>query len=569
MNKATKLFIFISVALLLVSMGMAQTKDTDGYNQYPEAVQSKNIPTGLASEPGSQLIYLLDTGYDAKAELSGNADFGTRSVKDLASIEAPNFQNFISVTNTNPTDAVTVHFRYITSRTERLSDGTLATFCEDLLDFLVVLTCNDTMLVDPFDLEIPGTGLNVKTLFFGSSTAQGVLKGMPARLFDDGRFFLFVTASGDIVNNEDNYADWLFPNELVSFDDIEHCSAVEEDTIGTAPGIVNNNLHILNASAISFNYLTGFQTVAVPTAFLGPGAPTTANDLAYGVTAYARPAVYLGEDANEGWTGWPDGDGPEAPKRVVLAGSEEIPVTQSLTGATLINNYYLRNDAHGGDTQRINGDVRSEGGALAWTLFPIDGPSYSGVLPSDQFIYFVSMVDDYNGSSNAKKPAVAENDNSYGIDGALTLYELLVYNNDEEPFLPPPPDIQISPPPTFEPVSFIINTYCIDALNGSLTEEFGVFTIEDLHGIGGSDLVDYLAQPVGSELGPGWIRIIRNQTTVPDDPEYDGTKATFFTVGQQITRFEGFGVAWWLPTSAYVLPDEVCGGTCTDPDDLD
>jgi hypothetical protein len=55
--------------------------------------------------------------------------------------------NFISLSNTHPTKAVTIHFRYFNDE------------CEDVLDFLVILTCNDTLLFNPFDFQIPAASL--------------------------------------------------------------------------------------------------------------------------------------------------------------------------------------------------------------------------------------------------------------------------------------------------------------------------------------------------------------------------------------------------------------------------
>ena len=52
--------------------------------------------------------------------------------------------SLLSRTPTRP-KSVTVHFRYFNDN------------CEDILDFLVVVTCNDTLLFDPFNFVIPFT----------------------------------------------------------------------------------------------------------------------------------------------------------------------------------------------------------------------------------------------------------------------------------------------------------------------------------------------------------------------------------------------------------------------------
>ena len=42
---------------------------------------------------------------------------------------------------------MTIHFCYFNDE------------CEDVLDFLVILTCNDTLMLNPFDFQIPASSL--------------------------------------------------------------------------------------------------------------------------------------------------------------------------------------------------------------------------------------------------------------------------------------------------------------------------------------------------------------------------------------------------------------------------
>jgi hypothetical protein len=537
MRKTRFAILLAAFTLALAPLALAQ----DGYGDIPADLQSKNIPAGTVNEPGSQLIFLLDTGLDAKAMYSGQELYGSQSVSDFNSANnSALFQNFVSITNTNPTDAVTVHFRLINSN------------CTDIIDFLVVLTCNDTMLIDPFDYEIPGSGgINVKDRLFGSVSATPYA-GITASLFDDGRFFLFVTASGDLVDDADSRADWLFPYGLAGADLSDDCTAVDPGTIGEAPvsgevPIRPNDLHVLNASAISFNYLTGFYSIAIPTDLIGGDLPEGANDLAYGTRAYVRPAVSLAGDR------YSDGDGPHAaPKGVVLSGTESIPLTNAIPGqagysGSTPNTFYLRSEIQGGF--HTGDDVL--GGALSWTLYPIEGV-VQGALPSEQFLYLVSLVDDYNGSNNIKKSAtVPFNDNSYGMDSADSLFDVLVFNNDEELLELPLPDVPVSPPPPFTPISLVINVRCIDTWDATLSTNFGTFSVADLFTLGGgSDVADFLASPVDTndELGPGWLRLDRVRTDLVES--YDGVDPTYFTAGQSVVRFEGFAISWWLPASA-------------------
>jgi hypothetical protein len=516
--------IFAAVVLLAAPLAFAQ----DGYGDKVAETQTRNIPAGVVNDPGSQLIFLLDTGLDAEANYSGSDNYTDWSVSDFDADNSQSpFQNFISITNVNPTDSVTVHFRFINRA------------CSDVLDFLVVLSCNDTMLIDPFDYDIPGTSLNTKDRFFGTALdPDDPLGGIVASLFADGRFLLFVTAAGDPVDAADDYADNLFPYELRA-DVGEECDAVDTATIGDSPGgIRDDNLHILNSSAISFNYLTGFYSIAIPTAFLSGQLPPTANDLAYGVRAWARPAIDMDADGNN------DGDAVQAPKGVVLAGTEGINVDEDQLGAVLDNEYYLKNEVQAGV---YDDDLRTvEGGALGWTLYP---GSPDGVIESQQFVHFASLVDDYDGSNNIHTNVVAE-DWSYGMDPARTQFQVVVWNNDEEALTLQPPEVPVSPPPDFDPFSLVIRVDCITAYSDAGTL-LGTFSVQDLFNVGGPEVEAFLAEPVGApnEKGPGWLRFDR-LNTIPLQTETASGFNSYLVVGQSVVRFEGFGVSWWLPAVA-------------------
>ncbi|MGW8179464.1 MAG: hypothetical protein ACWGQW_12000, partial [bacterium] len=215
MRKAKLLSILAAVILLTVPLAVAQ----DGYGDKVFNDQTRNVPAGSVNDPGSELIFLLDSGLNAEAMYGDSEDYTSNSVSDFDSgNDSALFQNFISITNSNPTDSVTVHFRFINRD------------CSDILDFLVVLSCNDTMLIDPFNYDIPGTSLNTADRFFGSADNEPI-GGIPASLFADGRFLLFVTAAGDPAD-ADNFADNLFPYELRAdvgqdSDQEGHCTAVD------------------------------------------------------------------------------------------------------------------------------------------------------------------------------------------------------------------------------------------------------------------------------------------------------------------------------------------------------
>ncbi|MEE8584594.1 MAG: hypothetical protein V3T83_07045, partial [Acidobacteriota bacterium] len=432
----------------------------------------------------------------------------------------------------------------------------------------------------------------------------------------------------------DKFADWLFPGRLVSEGLLEDCWAVDTDTIGLiaagGSSVNNNNLNVFNASAISFNYLTGFHTVAV----------ARSNGLAaYGVTALARPAVNLSypldpEDTSEpeptddfsaqdvvgiapspgSWNppkspdgifdffdlyniidGGEDGDGPLAPKRCVLSGSEEIWLTLQRDANLVLpaNYFYLRQDAHGGNTVETNcegltGDSARcdasnpyfatpvQGGALGWTLFPV-----SAVAPNDQFLFGLSVKDDYNGSGNPNNFLLSlADDSAYRLDAAATYYELAIYNNDED-LLDIPQEIEdISPAPPFTPIITRVALRCINYFtfaNGSVssvqigpdstdfifTSNLGTFSVQDLFDLAPPLVAGHLTTPVAvnDELGPGLVRLNRivtrdywydqtSGTLIGFAENYDGERGTYVTIAKHIIFQSAFGVSWYLPQAA-------------------
>ena len=612
--------IFLTLALLSVSFGFSQPAgwDDDGYNSYSpfDYGTTKDVPAGFVNEPGSQLIYLLDTGINAEELYGDDANFTSNSVLQYGNA-APVHQNFISMTNTNPSHAVTVHFRYFNSD------------CVDFFDFLVVLTCNDTMMVDPFDFVVPGTdSINVKDRFFGyPNKADGngqSFDAIPASTFADGRFLLFVTASGDVKYDYDpwtdsgvyypDYADMdLIPYEFINYREEElnvHCAAwvdggggdAGEELFGVYPvygdteGFSDDNLHILNASAVSFNYLIGFQTVAKVTD-LGAQA-------AYMTQAGTRPAVFARNPWGE-WsiTGGHSGTGwVNAPAHALLTGGERIWTGSAQSGnqvAEIVGEIaMLRQEAHAGDQWDRGEDVVglnwiiSEGGALGWEIFP------SSAMPAEkQIVNFFSFMDNYNGLSNLAQGAQPSqwDDVSYNIQPVVTIYTVEAYNNSEDRWIPGDPDDQpiVSPVTPESPLTSAIavkciNTYQIDPesnLNDAvLGEKFGEFTLQDLYdmnsvlGTDNKTLEGFLNVLAGSdnelanEAGPGWMRFsryftTRKWTTTDLQPTYvysywqgwdDTADESFswvegpsiFTAGQANYVFENFGAGKWLSTVA-------------------
>ena len=280
-------------------------------------IQSRVIQSGSVNDPGSQLLYIADTGLNLRA--SGQDD-STDNVADLLfGGSSPGvgevLVNFLAITNTHPTKAVTIHFRYFNDE------------CTDVLDFLVVLTCSDTLLMNPFDFNIPGAQLdgnavNTGSRIFGPDISSA-FQAITGSSFNSGRFIIMANAAGTVriddnettnqaggystgFDADQDHANILFPSELAASDcnfDATGDFRDESDRGTTAPGNRNvgsgsgfsaDNLHVFNASAIWFNHLVGHHTIAVPKAFI-PDAGDNDQFLAVAVNAYARPAVDLSQ----------------------------------------------------------------------------------------------------------------------------------------------------------------------------------------------------------------------------------------------------------------------------------
>ena len=622
MKKLKVATICFALLALSASFGFAQPAgwNDDGYNSFSpfDKLQTKDTPAGFVNEPGSQLLYLLDTGINAEELYGDDVNFTSNSVLQYGNA-APIHQNFISLTNTNPSHAVTVHFRYFNSD------------CVDFFDFLVVLTCNDTMMIDPFDFIVPGTSnVNVKDRFFGyPNKADGngqSFDAIPASTFADGRFLLFVTASADIKLNYEPwfsngvfYPDYndmdLIPYEFINYREEElnvHCAAwvdggggdAGEELFGNYPvygnttGFSDDNLHILNASAVSFNYLIGFQTVAKVTD-LGAQA-------SYMTEAATRPAVI----SNTYWdeysiTRGPSGSGLiAAPVHVLLTGGEYIWTGAARTGNQVITGpegqiAMFRQDAHAGDQWDRGEDIIgnnwiiSEGGALGWEIFP------SNAMPAvKQIVNFFSFMDNYNGRSNLAQGATPSrwDDVSYNIQPVVTIYTIEPFNNSEDLWVPGDPEDQpiVSPVTPESPLTSAIAVKCINAyqidpesnLNDAvLGEKFGEFALQDMYdmnsvlGTGNKTLEGFLsvldgsANELANEVGPGWMRFsrwftTRKWTTTDLQPTYvysywqgwDGAAGepnveglygpSIFTAGQANYVFENFGAGKWISTVA-------------------
>lgn len=601
----TKLFLVLgamAIALAVAPGLLAQTNPTDGYGAWTQEAQSRNIPAGTVNDPGSHLTYILDTGVNARKEFGTALRTKTSSVLvDMAArLDADGdgnldplalVQNFVAISNTHPTMSVTIHFRYYNDN------------CEDVLDFLVLLTCNDTLMFDPFNYVIPGTGgLNTSNRFFKPSANQ-VLKPISTVDWGSGRFVLTAAASGANIDGDDD-AEILFPFELGVAQD-EFCN-VEKDgdwgplpatlagtakNVGVAAGLVWNNLHVFNASQISFNYLVGIQTYAKPVQVGG-----ALNFQSGGINAWIRPAIDRTEfDNNTNLAGRPDGDSVFAPTGKLVLGSEGL--TQYPGGAAFnINNrYYLRNEVHGGDLRWANGN--------SWSYYGAQGtaPFFSAATQAtDMVIHFLSVADDYNGSTNvgALGAAALFPDKASNIEPAATVYVMQIYDNDEDPLiLTTDPPLNVSPPVIGQVAQLKITCICLRTFftttiaAGTNLDDFTVAElVPTVPAIvaGDGKKFDGLFKAKGGDISGGWIRFVRDNTVRIDitangangdglAPGVDlgrylfaaeGTStidapsfrdhtfgASFLTISNAYSVQGGFGALWWnfaVPSSARV-----------------
>ncbi len=612
--KATRCILLFTIVFLSLPVLLTAGNDLSGFGSYTAGtLVERHAPAGTIHEPGSQLLYILDTGYSA-LYLENQPGYHSRSILEMAGVFRPHYFNWVSLTNTSPKYSVTVHFQYYNC------------YMQPILDFLAVLTCNDTMMVNPLDLEIPGSnGINVSERFFGGLDRMQPGQFIPsisAREYGDGRFLLSVTAVGDPKgleagdpnsvyspywdgNRETFDPDYenidLFPAELITWDELDQsCKAYSEgevppSVIGNTPGINDDNLHIFNATAISFNYLVGMHTA---------GCNTSACDGAYMVDAFARPA----RNRTDGLEENPEFHvGKEVPVSLVLSGGEKIYHRLNATpfSSYLRNQYYLKwesgNEVNNGKPMPVDFEsdyvtdllIHSQGGSIAWPLLPIAWTGTSGFTPPSQYLNMLSAADDYNGSATTIDPVFPVK--SYGLSPLLSVYLLTVYNNSEDYLEAEYPEEIIVPVPDDYPFTLAIgvkglNAWSLEgeAVNARLDLNLYRFGVDDIYRLRGDDVIDFLSGPIEgssekiphegnqdysltdtppagtagyvSETSPGWVRFSRllvsgtwenNNSPLKKRTIFDGYFSSVVTIAQQVNLFRGTGYGFWASSSGY------------------
>ena len=180
------------------------------------------VDQGLAADKGSQLLFIADTGVNMRSYMmeSGSMvgmdgmEMEGMSVSATTGMMMAMNQNFISITNTgasgNPSKKAnaltTVAGRAVTVLIQYYNDET-----ELVLYYLRVLRGSETVLVDSFDHEIPGTAEldedDMEIAGTATSVREVLFDRIPAMSFTDakkiyrpgfnsGRFVITVTAVG-------------------------------------------------------------------------------------------------------------------------------------------------------------------------------------------------------------------------------------------------------------------------------------------------------------------------------------------------------------------------------------
>ena len=494
--------------------------------------------------PGSQLLFITDTGISARDQ-AGTGTPASRNVSDLLGTTEAAQKNFISVANTNEDRAVTVLFQYHNDEMKRV------------LWYLRVLRAGATVLVDPFDHEIPGTAdgkgaggrVNVKDILFDTIPA---LSSEEDAGFNSGRFVIAVTAVGantvddpDTSDDESNTADTaniLFPTflakDLHGVDNIDNCGEIR--TAVGATGEDNNleytghgadgandcsqasdaagaddtsrnvgDLSIHNYQPLAFNWLTGHHTAAQLLPDLGEG-------IAWGVNALTRPAiatsgaagaVHIGIDVPYTVLDGANG-GRLAPK--VHGGAEEE------NAATDDDN---RADDSGAGAPVAQDPTASEnnrvvnGGALVW-------PALYRTAHEEQRVRFLSVADDYGDPGE------------YQLLAARTLYRIALHDAMGNVLSFPETDLPVfgglplpEPPPSLhvlvDGIGVLPNASPADCIGNARVEGWSLADLTDIvpsAAAGGTDFAG-LDAPVDPETNasPGWVRFHRTQVTCTRD----------------------------------------------------
>lgn len=209
-----------------------------------------------ASISGSELIFALDTGIDLTTGEFSQQELDEMTVFQLTGDQTARQSSRIRLRNPRSGEAVTVHLHLLNDQ------------CREVLDYLVVIPCQQELVFDPFDVEIPGTTFSTPNLLFGSDGGTvDELSSFPisGAAFGSGHFLLIATAVGVSLNG-DNSPDLRFPNGISP---VGTCDITPLNT-GSQPALSEFNVSICNARPMSFDDLTGVQLDGSDDGCVGP-----------------------------------------------------------------------------------------------------------------------------------------------------------------------------------------------------------------------------------------------------------------------------------------------------------
>ena len=561
--------------------GIGSIRDDDG-----TADLSAIVNPGADADMGSQLLFLADTGINARAHTPSDKSTPTAlmSVSELLGANEAAQRNFISAANTAPAKAVTVLVQYHNDE------------MEPVLWYLRVLRAGASVLVDPFNHEIPGTSKedgslgphNVRDLLFDEIPAVSFKDEAGRRRagFNSGRFVIAVTAVAARSAPEDRVAgdptttaNILFPDVLAKdLHGIDNIDAIGDLGFQAAAWLATDRqpeeyekestsrnagpLNVHNYEPIAFNALMGHHTTAeIPAG------------IAWGVSALVRAAVSDGDQRLEiPYTLLDGGNGARlSPK--VHGGVE------ALNAATDDEN---RSDDSGGGSPVARDPTPTENnrvindGALVWS-------SLYGNDHRDQRVQFLSVADDYG------EPG------EYRLIAAKTMYKARLFdqrgNELPDPIWVPPVYGPVVPPHLpglyilVDGIGVMPDASPMSCSGNPRVEGWSLSDLTDLvptawKGDGDFQGLDAVVDP-NLNASPGWMVFERTRMTCAEDfgdgdpsnslaevpdgvPTQDqrsfiggtlvvekGTaNRTFVTAGQVILKFltpnSAFGASWWL-----------------------
>ena len=188
-------------------------------------------------------MYLIDSGIDLTTGAYSEEELRNKTVFELTGISKAARSENVVLRNTNGEKAVTLKCSYINDQGE------------EFFSFLLVLTCGQTLVIDPFDFEIPGYDQRTSEVIFGTKVdaPSASARRWTAAGFGSGRFLFAATAVGMSRIGGDT-ADILYPSLLAQ---IGQCGI---DPLNTGSGSLTSpfapgDLHVCNALPMAFDYL--------------------------------------------------------------------------------------------------------------------------------------------------------------------------------------------------------------------------------------------------------------------------------------------------------------------------